>query len=307
MDLSALSPEAVDRATVPYEARALGRSLLASVAAHAIAALWLLGLDAPAPTPYRALEPGWERHVVVADRFVAVEAPPAPTEVAPSDAAEAEAAAAPDLPDPPASDAAPIDAAPSRPIQPAADPTPETQSAAAPEPVPSAEIPASSSPPDALPTPATAIAAAVGNDAAGPSLPGIAPTDGAAGAQPGAPGTAPAAGPAPAAAAGPEDGPDLGRLRARYHAAVADRLSLLPDAPATLLRQVQGLPASITLRAVVDERGRILEVVIERSSGVEELDEFAVQSLWRLRRIAAVPPELGAGGRELTIPLVFDT
>lgn len=99
----------------------------------------------------------------------------------------------------------------------------------------------------------------------------------------------------------------IARVRARYERQVHTRLSRLGDAPSRLLRSADDEgPFEVELVAVVDERGRILELRLVRSSGLPELDEFAQTSVARLRRLVRVPDELGDDARRVPISLVYE-
>jgi protein TonB len=103
------------------------------------------------------------------------------------------------------------------------------------------------------------------------------------------------------------DGEQVHRARLRYERQVRSRLSQLGDAPRRILQTAgsEG-PFEVELVAVVDARGRILELRLIRSSGVPALDEFAQAAVERLRRLVRVPSELGADARQVPISLVYE-
>lgn len=115
---------------------------------------------------------------------------------------------------------------------------------------------------------------------------------------------------APAAVPSADDGIDgeaVERARARYDRAVRTRLAQLGDAPRRILQGAgETGPFEVEFVAIVDERGRIIELRLVRSSGLPELDEFAESSVHRLRRLARVPAELGDEGRRVPISLVYE-
>lgn len=103
------------------------------------------------------------------------------------------------------------------------------------------------------------------------------------------------------------DGEQVRRARARYERQVHSRLSQLGDAPRRILQSAgTDGPFEVELVAVVDERGRILELRLVQSSGVPALDEFAQASVERLRRLVRVPAELGVDARQVPISLVYE-
>lgn len=112
----------------------------------------------------------------------------------------------------------------------------------------------------------------------------------------------------PTAPAGPQvDGEAIRRAQERFDRAVRTRLSQLGDAPRRILQSAdEAGPFEVEFVAIVDERGRIIELRLVRSSGLPELDEFAESAVQRLRRLARVPDELGDEGRRVPISLVYE-
>lgn len=194
------------------------------------------------------------------------------------------AAATPD-PDPPApSDPAPPVEDPSPlPIEPVADPTTPTYDAVA-----------ASDTGAVAPTPAPAPAVAVVDPTA--TTPGRGNTSG--GATDGQEmGTSAVAAPTGQA----RDG--LGEVRRAYQSSIEARVRRAAAWTPAMRRQ--GLAGTIHLEIRVDADGRIVDVLVHRSSGNPSLDDEALAQIRSLRRLPQPPSELGEEGRRLLVPLSY--
>lgn len=104
------------------------------------------------------------------------------------------------------------------------------------------------------------------------------------------------------APAGPaRDG--LGEVRRAYQSSIEARVRRAAAWTPAMRRQ--GLAGTIHLEIRVDADGRIVDVLVHRSSGNPSLDDEAMAQIRSLRRLPQPPSELGEEGRRLLVPLSY--
>lgn len=294
---------------------------VASAFAHAIALYLLLGVPAPIEQPTPIHLPAQESPVVIPVAYFDVDEPPAEPEPEAAEAAEAAPAAAEEtvvVAEPEPREVVPPVAepleAPVEPVEPVE--APVEVAAVAPEVVTPEVVETPTPEVETIPVVTSAAADA---PPAVPEVQAVAPpVDAPSGAQPqtanqvaladpGARSTAPngsgAGGNGTNTAPSQGDG-DIDGLRDRYHRQLSRRLSRLQNSYSPSLQRLM-LEGTVVVSIILDEEGRIVDVVLAHSSGDPRLDDHAVDQVRRMRRLVSPPPELGLAARTVELPISY--